>query len=132
MVTTLARAGKMVVVTMVTMHGDQPQRAEPKAVDRMAMSYGARSQGPEKRYVAVDVHMAIDGSITPQRIYWKDGRVFELAESVSLGADSHEHLDLRYKIRIRGRKDFTYLWMDEVRRWYVKEKPRKPNLEEGA
>ena len=98
----------------------------------MPMNYGMHSQEPEKRYVAVDVHMATDGMMTPQRIYWKDGRVFEVIESASLGADSNEHLDLRYKIRIRGRKDFTYLWMDELRRWYVKEKPKKPDLEEGA
>ncbi len=98
----------------------------------MAMNYGARSQEPEKRYVAVDVHTETDGTMTPQRVYWKDGRIFEIVESASLGADSHEHLDLCYKIRIRGRKDFTRLWMDEVRRWCVKEKPKKPDLEEGA
>ena len=63
----------------------------------MAMNHGARSQEPEKRYVAVDVHTETDGTMTPQRVYWKDGRVFEIVESTSLGADSHEYLDLCYR-----------------------------------
>ena len=96
------------------------------------MGYGIRSQEPINRYVAVDAHMATDGTVTPQRIYWKDGRVFEIADAASLGADNRENHNLRYKVGIRGRRDHTYLWLDELRRWYVKEKPRRPDLEEGA
>jgi len=99
---------------------------------RMEIGYRLRMQRPEKRYVAVDVHVSTDGTMTPQGVYWNDGCVFDIAKSASFGADNREHLDLRYKIRVRGRKDFTYLWMDEVRRWYVKEKPKKPDLEDGA
>ena len=45
--------------------------AEREAIARAALSFGICWHEPVNRYVAVDAHMATDGTVTPQRIYWK-------------------------------------------------------------
>lgn len=56
--------------------------------------------------------MDTDGTIAPQRIYWKDCRVFELAEARSQGADSRKHKSLRYEVTGQGRQG-AYLLLDD-------------------
>lgn len=72
-----------------------------------------------RRYVAMDVHYTEDGKITPSRLYWDDGKSFEIDRvtdvrpGVSLKAGA---AGLRYTCFILGKERHVYL---SEGKWFV-------------
>jgi hypothetical protein len=72
-----------------------------------------------RRYVAMDVHYTENGNITPTRLYWDDGKSFEIDRvtdvrpgvSLKVGASG-----LRYTCLILGKERCIYL---SEGKWFV-------------
>jgi len=75
-----------------------------------------------KVFVGVDVKFNEDGSVTPLKIIWEDGRIFEIdkvIESMRAASIDAGGIGLRYTIMVNGKK--TYLWFEDPR-WFVEGK----------
>lgn len=72
-----------------------------------------------KVFVGTDVHFDPDGTMSPLRVFWEDGTVFEIdrvldvrrAASLKAGGQG-----IRYTVRIGGRQ--TYLFFEDPQ-WFV-------------
>ncbi len=72
-----------------------------------------------RRYVSMDVHYNEDGKITPTRLYWDDGKSFEIDKvtdvrpgvSLKVGAAG-----MRYTCFILGKERYVFL---SEGKWFV-------------
>ncbi len=77
---------------------------------------------PCKTYVDVLAKFDADGTVTPLRIRWEDGRVYGIARVTDVSRVASIRgggLGLRYTIWVGGKQ--TYLWRDDDR-WFVERK----------
>lgn len=77
-----------------------------------------------KEIVEISAHFDLTGKMTPERVYWQDGRIYEIDKitdvrrAASLKAGG---VGIRYTCRIHGKE--TYVWYDDVDGvWFVEGK----------
>jgi len=79
----------------------------------------------QRIYVGVRVGFSADGTMTPVRLIWKDGRVFEIDKvlDVRRAASEAGSMGIRYTIKIMGQVRnlfFEDAWSETGRaRWFV-------------
>ena len=86
----------------------------------------ARDDGLRQRFVEVGVRHTLDGMLVPLRINWSDSRVFEIANCHFDGMDHGVNVR-RWTVRIKGHRAFAQLWLASSGRFFVMEKPRRPD-----
>jgi len=80
---------------------------------------------PQRVYVEMRVSFGADGSMTPVRLKWKDGRIFEVDRvlEVRRAASDAGSMGLRYTIKMMGQVRMLFFedaYSDTGRaRWFV-------------
>lgn len=70
----------------------------------------------EKVYVNVDYQVLVGGAITPVRIYWHDGRAFDIRKTPHCCTSEDEYEGIRYTVLIGSAEKYLYRIGGK---WYV-------------
>lgn len=70
----------------------------------------------EKVYVNVDYRVLVGGAITPVRIYWHDGRAFDIRKTLHCCTSEDEYEGIRYTVLIGSAEKYLYRIGGK---WYV-------------
>ena len=70
----------------------------------------------EKVYVNVDYQVLVGGAIKPVRIYWHDGRAFDIRKTLHCCTSEDEYEGIRYTVLIGSAEKYIYRVNHE---WYV-------------
>ena len=70
----------------------------------------------EKVYVNVDYQVLVGGAIKPVRIYWHDGRAFDIRKTLHCCTSEDEYEGIRYTVLIGHAEKYLYRIGGK---WYV-------------
>ena len=70
----------------------------------------------EKVYVDVDYQVLSDGGLKPVRIYWADGRAFDVRKTLNLCTSEGDFEGIRYTVLIGSAEKYLYRIGGK---WYV-------------
>ena len=70
----------------------------------------------EKVYVNVDYQVLVGGAIKPVRIYWHDGRAFDIRKTLHCCTSEDEYEGIRYTVLIGSAEKYLYRIGGK---WYV-------------
>ena len=76
-----------------------------------------------KTYVTVSALFYPNGTLTPEYIEWRDGRIFHIDKIIGVEnfpESSPLNLDLRYTCVVWGK--ICYLYLENSSKWFVEEK----------
>ena len=75
----------------------------------------------KRKWVEVEEHVSLDGTIEPIAVYWDDGRIFEISKIISVEDYRKEPFwgSTLYTVRIEGREKNLFRFQDK---WFVVEK----------
>ena len=62
----------------------------------------------EKVYVNVDYQVLVGGAIKPVRIYWHDGRAFDIRKTLHCCTSEDEYEGIRYTVLIGSAEKYLY------------------------
>jgi hypothetical protein len=69
----------------------------------------------DKIYVAVDLHITVEGELRPKAIIWADGRRFEIEKVIDVRRKASLKAGgagIRFEVRIDGKT--RYLFMEDI------------------